>query len=69
MGSPELRDFKHGLKGNPLKLYVKAYTVVGSLLRAEASVNSGADFRVYRPSATDSDGGLKIFVRGKGFRG
>ena len=47
---------KHLVNGNSLKLYDKAFTVVGSVLRGEATVNNGADFRVYRPKEGDPDG-------------
>lgn len=47
---------KHGVNGNSLKLYDKAFTVVGSVLRAEATVHNGGDFRVYRPKEGDPDG-------------
>jgi hypothetical protein len=47
---------KHGVNGNSLKRYDKAFTVVGSVLRAEATVHNGDDFRVYRPKEGDPDG-------------
>jgi len=47
---------KHSVNGNSLKLYDKAFTVVGSVLRAEATVHNGADFRVYRPKEGEPDG-------------
>ena len=47
---------KHSLNGNSLKLYDKAFTVVGSVLRAEATVHNGDDFRVYRPREGDPQG-------------
>jgi hypothetical protein len=40
---------KHSVNGNSLKLYDKAFTVTGSVLRAEATIHNGDDFRVYRP--------------------
>jgi hypothetical protein len=40
---------KHSVNGNSLKLYDKAFTVAGSVLRAEATIHNGDDFRVYRP--------------------
>jgi hypothetical protein len=49
---------KHGVNGNSLKLYDKAFTVVGSVLRAEATVHNGDDFRVYRPKEGDPEGEL-----------
>ena len=47
---------KHSVNGNSLKLYDKAFTVVGSVLRAEATVHNGDDFRVYRPKEGDPEG-------------
>lgn len=47
---------KHSVNGNSVKLYDKAFTVVGSVLRAEATIHNGADFRVYRPKEGDPDG-------------
>jgi hypothetical protein len=49
---------KHSVNGNSVKLYGKAFTVVGSLLRAEATVHNGGDFRVYRPQEGDPEGEL-----------
>ncbi len=53
---PEGVRIKHSVNGNSLKLYDKAFTVVGSVLRAEATVHNGDDFRVYRPKEGDPDG-------------
>jgi hypothetical protein len=39
---------KHSVNGNAVKLYDKAYTPVGNVLRAEATLNNVADLRVYR---------------------
>jgi hypothetical protein len=47
---------KHRLNGNSLKLYDKAYTPVGSLLRPEMTMNNAEDFRVYRPKEGDPQG-------------
>jgi hypothetical protein len=47
---------KHAMNGNSVKLYDKAYTSLGSVLRAEATVCNGADFRVYRPCEGDPQG-------------
>ncbi len=47
---------KHTMKGNSLKLYDKAYTALGSVLRPEMTLNNVADFRVYRPKEGDSKG-------------
>lgn len=49
---------KHSVNGNSRKLYDKAFTVAGSVLRAEATVHNGADFRVYRPKEGDPEGPL-----------
>ena len=49
---------KHSVKGNSLKLYDKAVTVAGSVLRAETTVHNGEDFRVYRPKEGDPEGEL-----------
>jgi hypothetical protein len=49
---------KHSVNGNSLKLYDKAFTVVGSVLRAEATLHNGGDLRVYRPKEGDPDGEL-----------
>jgi len=49
---------KHSVNGNSLKLYDKGFTVVGSVLRAEATVHNGDDFRVYRPKEGDPAGEL-----------
>jgi hypothetical protein len=46
---------KHSVNGNSLKLYDKAFTVAGSVLRAEATIHNGDDFRVYRPK----EGGME----------
>lgn len=47
---------KHSLNGNSLKLYDKAYTPKGSVLRAEATIHNGDDFRVYRRKQGDRKG-------------
>jgi hypothetical protein len=49
---------KHSVNGNSVKAYDKAFTVVGSVLRAEATLHNGDDFRVYRPKEGDPDGEL-----------
>jgi len=49
---------KHSVNGNSLKLYDKAFTVAGSVLRAETTVHNGDDFRVYRPKEGDPEGEL-----------
>jgi hypothetical protein len=47
---------KHAMNGNAVKLYDKAYTPLGSVLRAETTIHNGADFRVYRPREGDPQG-------------
>jgi hypothetical protein len=47
---------KHTLNGNSVKLYDKAFTEVGSVLRAEATLHNGDDLRVYRPREGDPRG-------------
>jgi len=49
---------KHRLNTNSVKLYDKAFTIVGSVLRAEGTINDVADFRVYRPKEGDPQGRL-----------
>jgi hypothetical protein len=53
---PEGVRIQHSVNGNSRKLYDKAFTVVGSVLRAEATVHNGDDFRVCRPREGDADG-------------
>ena len=47
---------KHSVNGNSVKLYDKAYTSKGSILRAEATFHNGDDFRVYRRKEGDRKG-------------
>jgi hypothetical protein len=47
---------KHSVNGNSVKLYDKAFTTAGSVLRAETTIQNGSDFRVYRPKEGDPDG-------------
>ena len=49
---------KHRLNNNSVKLYDKAFTVLGSLLRAEGTLNTVDDFRVYRRKEGDPHGDL-----------
>jgi hypothetical protein len=49
---------KHRLDANSVKLYDKAFTIIGSVLRAEGTINDVADFRVYRPKEGDPRGEL-----------
>jgi hypothetical protein len=47
---------KHSVNGNSVKLYDKAYTPKGSVLRAEATFHNTDDFRVYRRKEGDPKG-------------
>src|ERR1700675_1629897 len=47
---------KHSVNGNSVKLYDKALTAVGSVLRAENTIHHGGEFRVYRRKEGDSQG-------------
>lgn len=47
---------KHFVNGNSVKLYDKAFTSAGSVLRAETTIQNVSDFRVYRPKEGDPDG-------------
>jgi hypothetical protein len=47
---------KHTINGNSVKLYDKAFTKPGSVLRAETTIQNGSDFQVYRPKEGDPDG-------------
>src|SRR5712691_6742300 len=49
---------KHRLNDNSVKLYDKAFTVLGSVLRAEGTINNVKDFRVYRLKEGDPHGEL-----------
>ena len=49
---------KHRLNSNSVKLYDKAFTALGSVLRAEGTLNTVEDFRVYRPKEGDLHGDL-----------
>jgi hypothetical protein len=49
---------KHRLNDNSVKLYDKAFTAVGSVLRAETTIQNAGDFRVYRPIEGQPDGPL-----------
>ncbi len=57
---------KHGGNGNSVKLYDKAYTALGNVLRAEATITNVADLRVYRPAEGDPDGELAWRVMRRG---
>jgi len=47
---------KHTVNGNSVKLYDKAFTPAGSVLRAETTIQNGDDIRVYRPKEGDRQG-------------
>src|SRR5204862_6644430 len=47
---------KHSVNGNSVKLYDKAFTAVGSVLRAETTIHRGGEFRAYRGKEGDSKG-------------
>ena len=47
---------KHSVNGNSVKLYDKAFTAAGSVLRAETTIHNGSDFRVYRAKEGDPEG-------------
>jgi hypothetical protein len=55
---PEGVRIKHRVNGNSLKLYDKAFTPVGSVLRAETTLQQGDDFRVYRRKEGEPEGKL-----------
>lgn len=47
---------KHWLNGNSVKLYDKAFTAVGNVLRFETTIQNADDFRVLRPKQGDPEG-------------
>jgi hypothetical protein len=47
---------KHVANNNSLKLYDKAFTAMGSTLRAETTLQNTRDLRTYRPKEGDPDG-------------
>jgi hypothetical protein len=49
---------RHRLNTNSVKLYDKPFSVLGSVLRAESTLNSVDDFRVYRPKEGLAQDGL-----------
>ena len=53
---PEEVRVKHSINGNSVKLYEKAYTSKGCVLRAEATIHNADDFRVYRRKEGDPKG-------------
>jgi DNA-binding MarR family transcriptional regulator len=57
---------KHWLNRNSIKLYDKAYTAEGSVLRAEMTMNEARDFRTYRRKEGDPTGPRQWRVLRKG---
>jgi hypothetical protein len=57
---------KHYLDGNSVKAYDKAYTDVGSLLRAETTMNRVHMFKVYRPKEGNPQGPLAWYPLRRG---
>lgn len=55
-GRPEGIRLKHGINGNTVKAYDKAFTRVGCVLRFETTIDKSDDFRVYRPKEGDPQG-------------
>lgn len=55
---PEGVRLKHRLGKNSIKLYDKAYSEPGSVLRAEVTINAPEQFRVYRRKSGDEQGPL-----------
>jgi hypothetical protein len=49
---------KHRLNSNSVKLYDKAFTPLGSVLRAETTIHNADDFLVYRPKEGGSESEL-----------
>jgi hypothetical protein len=47
---------KHRVNGNSVKLYDKAFTAVGSVLRAETTIQQAGEFRVFRRKEGDARG-------------
>ena len=56
---PEGVRIKHGVNGNTVKAYDKAFTSLGSVLRFETTVHNGDDFRVFRAKEGDAAGPLQ----------
>jgi hypothetical protein len=50
---------KHWANGNSIKIYDKAYSQAGNVLRVETSIYHEEDFKVYRPKEGDPDGELQ----------
>lgn len=49
---------KHYVEGNSLKMYDKAHTEVGNLVRMEGTINNATPFYNYRPKEGDPGGAL-----------
>jgi hypothetical protein len=49
---------KHWANGNTIKIYDKAYSRFGNVLRVETTIYQERDFQVYRPKEGDPDGKL-----------
>lgn len=47
---------KHHVNGNSVKLYDKAFTAVGNVLRFETTIQNADDFRVFRPKEGGPEG-------------
>lgn len=47
---------KHIVNGNSVKMYDKAFTEYGSVLRVETTIQNGSDLRVYRTAERDTSG-------------
>jgi hypothetical protein len=50
---------RHGVDGNSIKIYDKAYESKGSVLRVESTIVNPAPFKVYRPAEGDSQQRLR----------
>lgn len=57
---------KHYIDGNSVKAYDKAYTDLGSLLRAETTINRVHMFKVYRPKEGEPKGPLAWYPMRRG---
>lgn len=57
---------KHYIDGNSVKAYDKAYTDLGSILRAETTINRVKMFKVYRPKEGEPKGPLAWRVMRRG---
>jgi hypothetical protein len=56
---PEGMRVRHGVDGNSLKIYDKAYDAKGSVLRVESTIVNPAPFKVYRPAEGDPEQRLR----------